>query len=119
MEYGYVTVQLTSLPGVLQSVDSTVGVQAGAVEAVGGVECGGFGGGAGVALVAADGGFAGADARRVGDGEVVVEDDPELDDPEEEQAEHRQQCRELDQGLAAFVARSLLMSLHCRSLLAV
>ncbi len=51
-----------------------------------------------------DGSLAGACANGVGQREVVVEDDPELDHAEQEQGEDRQDESELRHGLALLIS---------------
>jgi hypothetical protein len=54
--------------------------------------------------VAGGRGLAGSDARRVGERDVVVVERAELQDPEDDDAEDRDDERELDHRLASFVS---------------
>ena len=73
------------------------------VEALGRIDDSLLGRGAVVVQEAADCRFPGAGASRVGERDVVVEDDPELDDPEQDRHQDRQDEGELDDRLARLI----------------
>src|SRR5919205_1485480 len=59
-----------------------------------------------------DGGLPRAGACGVGDRQIVVEGDPELDDAEEEERQHGQNDGELDHRLSAFVSQLMRLVRH-------